>query len=495
MPEKRSNFYALLGLLRSATPDEIRRAYLKAAKKLHPDKNQAPGETELFLDVQQAYQILLDPQRRAAYDAALTDEKEDLPIEFPLNCKLELSRPHIYGGKDRQLVYGLVTISVKPEQKKNAKSPPLNICLALDCSTSMQGEKMDRAKSSAIQLINRLGPDDIFSLVRFSDRAEVAVPATRNIDLRRSELQIRALSTGGGTEILHGLTAALEEVRRYNNPQYVNHVILLTDGRTYGDEQQCYKQAQLAAEDGIGITGMGIGSGWNDVFLDHLASLAGANTVFIQKPEDIERFLQEKFSNLSRAFAQSVELFGELHDGVVVECAFRLQPETSALSWGKTTSLGPVLYDEPLRVILEFGIDSDRTNLRQLDLFKGQLDASIISSPMPVPSMPFSVSVSVDDEASSIVPPPALLQALSRLNLYRMQEKARNALDAGDYEKATRHLQQLATHLLAQGEKNLAKTILLEAQHIEQQKSFTESGEKQIKYGTRSLLMPGERIL
>jgi hypothetical protein len=37
---------------------------------------------------------------------------------------------------------------------------------------------------------------------------------------------------------------------------------------------------------------------------------------------------------------------------------------------------------------------------------------------------------------------------------------------------------------------------LLEAQHIEQQKAFTESGEKQIKYGTRSLLlMPGERTL
>jgi Ca-activated chloride channel homolog len=493
MPVKKSNFYALLGLLRSATPDEIRRAYLKAAKKLHPDKNQAPGETELFLDIQQAYQILADPQRRAAYDATLADEPDTLVIESPLNCSVELSRPHIYRGTDRQLVYALVTISVASEYKAEAKTPPLNVCLALDCSTSMQGEKIDRAKMSAIQLINRLGPDDIFSLVRFSDRAEVIIPATRNIDARRNELHVRTLATGGGTEILHGLTTAIDEVQRYNNPQYVNHVILMTDGRTYGDEQQCYQQAKIAAGEGIGISGIGIGSGWNDVFLDQVASLTGGSTFFVQDPQDIERFLSDKFTNLSRMFAQSVELSGELHPGVTVDYAFRLQPEAVKLSFDKTTALGPVLYDEPLKIVLELTIATDRTNLDHLDLLTGHLRASIAARAVPVPEIPVGISVAVDDETSSVIPPVAILQALSKLNLYRMQEKARAALDAGDYEKATRHLQQLASHLLAQGEKSLAKTIMLEAQHVEQQNSFTESGEKQIKYGTRSLLMPGER--
>jgi len=494
MPAKKPNLYALLGLLRSATPEEIRRAYLKSAKKLHPDKNQAPGETELFLDVQQAYQVLSDPRRRADYDAAIQGEPGAQALELPLECNVELSRTSIYGGKDRQLVYALATISAASRYQDNIKSAPLNLCLVLDCSTSMQGEKIDAAKLSAIQLINQLGPNDIFSLVRFSDRAEVIIPASRQVDVRRSELQIRTLNTGGGTEILSGLTTAIDEVRRYLDPQYINHVILLTDGRTYGDEQECYQQARVAASEGIGVSGMGLGSGWNDVFLDRLASLTGASTTFVHDPQDIARFFNDKITNLTRVFAQSIDLFGELAPGVSIDYAIRLQPETSILSYGEVTNLGPVLYDEPLKVILEIGIEADCANLSQLNLIKGYLQASVTIITTPIPEIPFTINVSVDDNAPSIVPPPALLKALSRLNLYRMQDKAKVALEAGDYEKATRHLQQMATHLLAQGEKSLAKTILLEAQHVEQENTFTESGEKQIKYGTRSLLMPGERI-
>jgi Ca-activated chloride channel family protein len=78
------------------------------------------------------------------------------------------------------------------------------------------------------------------------------------------------------------------------------------------------------------------------------------------------------------------------------------------------------------------------------------------------------------------------------LTLYRIQEKARNEVAAGNYAKATGQLQKLATHLLAQGERNLAKTIILEIEHINKEKTFSEHGEKQIKYGTRALLLSEE---
>jgi Ca-activated chloride channel family protein len=284
------------------------------------------------------------------------------------------------------------------------------------------------------------------------------------------------------------------EVKRYKNPQYVNHVILLTDGRTYGDEQECYDLAKTAASQGIGISGMGLGSEWNDIFLDQLANITGASTVFVQQPQDIERFLKEKLTNLSRAFAQNVDFSCQLSPGVTIEYAFRIQPEAGALPYQEPIHFGQVFFDEPLKVLLEIGIQSDFKKRSSLDLLTGQLGATILSAHVPAPEIPIQITVQVRDDEPTSTPPASILQALSRVTLYRMQDKARSALSNGDYEKATRHLQHLATHLLAQGENELAKTILLEAEHIERQKAFTESGEKQIKYGTRSLLMPGERI-
>lgn len=494
MPQKKPNLYTLLGLLRSATADEIRHAYLQSAKKLHPDKNVAPGETELFLDVQQAYQILSDPQRRSAYDATLPEEKPEEVVPSQIKCKIDISRNIISSGNDKQLVYLLFNLSASDEEIKNATTPPLNIGLVLDCSTSMQGPKMDTAKASAIQLMRRLRPQDIFSVVSFSDRAEVTIPASRQANLHRAEMQIQMLQTGGGTEIFNGLSAALQEVRRYNSPNFINHVILLTDGKTYGDETLCYEEAQRAVDEGISISGLGIGSGWNDVFLDHLANITGGNTMFVEQPQDIERLLTEKFNRLSRAFAQNITLFIKEMPNAKIEYAFRIQPDPGLLVIEDATRLGPILYDEALTIIMELSVFGERKDESDLEILKGYLEASVASIMTPIPAIPVRLKIKVDDEAEPSPPPQAIVQALSKLTLYRIQEKARIAVENGDYDKATQHLQQLATHLLSQGEKSLARTILLEAQQIEQKNSFSESGQKQIKYGTRSLLMPGERI-
>ena len=49
MPIRNQDYYSLLGITRNASQEEIKRAYFQVAQKLHPDKNTAAGETELFL--------------------------------------------------------------------------------------------------------------------------------------------------------------------------------------------------------------------------------------------------------------------------------------------------------------------------------------------------------------------------------------------------------------------------------------------------------------
>jgi len=59
----KKDYYAILGISRNASPEEIRQAYFDAARRLHPDKNVAPGETELFIEVQEAYETLANPKK------------------------------------------------------------------------------------------------------------------------------------------------------------------------------------------------------------------------------------------------------------------------------------------------------------------------------------------------------------------------------------------------------------------------------------------------
>lgn len=61
--------YLLLGLSMSATAEEIRARYLVLAKEWHPDVCPEPEAVERFQAISAAYQLLRDPERRAAYDA------------------------------------------------------------------------------------------------------------------------------------------------------------------------------------------------------------------------------------------------------------------------------------------------------------------------------------------------------------------------------------------------------------------------------------------
>ncbi|MBT3190568.1 MAG: VWA domain-containing protein [Anaerolineae bacterium] len=480
------DYYALLGIFRDATQEEIKRAYFEAAQRLHPDKNEAPGETEIFLDVQQAYDVLSNTEIRAEYDASLAPEEEEQSLILQ---RVFHSRESLVRINETQLIYALV--EWKPRQnEREVVSPPLNICLVLDNSTSMKGQNVEMVKAAAIHLIRSLRQQDILSVVTFNDKAEVRIPASLNLDRRRMETKVRMLLPSGGTEIFQGLQAGVVEVRKNLSDERVNHIILLTDGQTYGDEEECLVLAEEAEDIGIGISGLGIGKDWNDDFLDELAAKTGSSSRYIAEPQEIQEFLEEKFEQLAKVFAENVELEFQTPSAVDLSYIFRLQPNAAHLSSEKELQLGVILRDQSLSLILEFSINPAAVLEDKVDLLTGSLKFEIPSQSLAAQPMRVRISRNVTEQASLEPPSPTLVHALANLNLYRMQETAQEDVASGKYNEASRRLQHLATHLLSNGERSMAKTVLLEAENLQQQQSFSEEGRKNIKYGTRALLLP-----
>lgn len=479
-----SDFYSVLGLPQDASAEEIRTAYFEAARKLHPDANPDPGAKEQFLLIQEAYDTLSNEIKRQKYDSTLPAQK----IGPEVSIKAKYSRSAIPMLAEKQMLYVLMDVNCTAKFDPT-RYPPINICIVIDKSTSMAGTRMDIVKTNTVNLIRQLRPDDLVSVVAFSDKAETVVQPTHASDINRCESKIHAIRCSGATEIFQGLEAGISALKNGSLSSSVKQLVLITDGQTYGDEQACYDLAAKCAEEGITIHALGVGHEWNDVFLDKLASSSGGNANFISNPKDLSRFFDQRLSAIVRVYAHNVTYDFTGDAEVELVYAFRLSPDITPLDPGSPINMGSICYDNNLSVLLEFAISPLSVNKEQLTLTKGKVKMEIPTKAVGIERLPIELKKEVVPNLDKESPPIAIIEAMARLTLYRMHENARKEVDGGDIDKATQHLHHLATHLLADGKRELAHTVLMEAEHIHQSHRFSEEGNKRIKYGTRALLL------
>jgi Ca-activated chloride channel family protein len=354
----------------------------------------------------------------------------------------------------------------------------------------MLGARMHNVKMAASSLLSDLREDDYLSIVSFNDRAKVEASANMVGNGRIFLSAIAAMSPGGGTEIYQGLLAGLAESARYASEDYINHVLLLTDGITYGDEDLAINEAKRAFKNGIGISTFGIGEDWNDVFLDKLAQEGGGVSQYIQSPNDMQSFLRERIYNLSNLVVRRLKLQLSTAPYVSVDSVYRVVPhmESLPLSNNNSISLGDISAGETLVLVFTIKIKSsvnemgDRRILR-IDVQGEKSDKSNLS-------ISRDVHMTFTEKPEEKAIPSRIFNILSRLSVYQLQEKAWHALDSDEAKTASRYLDSAATQMLDLGYLELAKATKLEVDRISSGDQVSKKGRKQIRYGTRSLSMP-----
>lgn len=484
------NYYAILGVPPAAGEDDLRQAYRVAARRFHPDVNKAPGAGLLFQDINTAYEILSDPRRRNEYDVVL---RERAGAASQLLIDVHYSRRALKPLDEPQLLYVLLKIQPMLEMMTLKTDAPLNLSLVVDRSKSMAGTRMQQVKNAAYRIVDECKPTDIISMVAFSDDAETIIPAQRLTDPRGIKTMISAIRADGATAILAGLRQGLAQVERYRASEYVNHLVLITDGRTYGDEADCLDMAHKAREHGVGISSMGIGEDWNDRFLDALASQTGGSSAYISSVETVSQFLHARIRSLATAYAERSRLIASPASDVRLSSITRLSPNAMTLPADEQPiPLGVIDGLAATTLLLQFHIVTGASEHGEFFVGRVDLSGEVLGGNQRIERATKDLVVEVTDRDSEDNPPPELLDALSKLMLYRLQDRAREAIEKGDVVQATRSLEHLATRLFEAGQDELGQAALSEAKRVVDTRAISEEGAKRLKYGTRALLPMAE---
>ena len=269
----------------------------------------------------------------------------------------DVSHPMMLAGH-RQTAYlkvGLTGLALASEHER----APVNVAIVLDRSGSMSGKKLSRAKQAAIMAIDRLGRDDIVSVVAYNQNVSVLVPATKVSDKQAIFNAINRLYAGGMTALFGGVSKGAQETRKFLERNQVNRVILLSDGLANIGPSSPDALAELGAsliKEGISVTTIGLGLGYNEDLMVKLARASDGNHAFVEGPEQLAQIFNYEFGDILSVVANDVD--------VVITCGVGVRPvrvlgrEADIVGQTVTTRLNQIYGRQQKYILLEVEVEA-----------------------------------------------------------------------------------------------------------------------------------------
>ncbi|MCC6731343.1 MAG: VWA domain-containing protein [Chthonomonadales bacterium] len=196
---------------------------------------------------------------------------------------------------------------------------PLNLCLVIDRSGSMEGEPLEYVKRACGYVVDLLEPTDILSIVTFEEQVEVVMPARRVVNKALVKEHINRIQAGNTTNLYDGMVVGCQQVASVPPGGYLSRVLLLTDGEpTAGIKDFASIVGQVGEQRarGLSITALGFGSEYNEELMAGIARRSGGNYYYIAQPTLIPEVFRRELETLMTITARDVRVRISLPRGV-----------------------------------------------------------------------------------------------------------------------------------------------------------------------------------
>lgn len=403
------------------------------------------------------------------------------------------NRTHYPTLDSEQLAYLLLEVKPSANIPAAITTMPLSLALVLDRSGSMAGEKMKNLKEAAKVVINRLGPQDMVSVVLFDDKGEVLFPLQPAANPTALLAKIDTIQERGGTQMSAGLQLGLNQLQSGLGSGRVKRLLLLTDGETWEDSVQCRQLAQQLGTLAIPLTALGLGDEWNQALLTDLAGAAAGNWDYIDSPDKMNQAFQHVVVAMQNTLLTNANLVLRLLPGVRPRAVWRVTPLIDKLGH---------------RVLSERDVQVSLGDLQQ--------EGQIVLVELLLPPRPAGAYRLAQAEVNYDVPgdgrtneksqqniiftfnpdlaaPPQfngrVMNIVEKVTAFKLQTQALDEAAAGNSAKATQKLRAAATRLLDMGETELAQQTEVAAAQVAAGQPLSSKATKQLTSKTRKLDM------
>jgi Ca-activated chloride channel family protein len=337
----------------------------------------------------------------------------------------------------------MLELSAPPAPDAGEERASRTLEVVLDRSGSMQGARLDGAKTALVSLVDRLDPRDNFGLVVFDDRVDIAVPARRLTDKATVKRAIAGVQARSSTDLSGGYLRGLQEARRVAGASGAT-VLIISDGHANAGITDPEALARVAAEGythQVTTSTLGFGLGYDERIMSAIARGGSGNEHFAEEPDTAVALIASEVEGLLAQTAQAASLHVTLGPAVRSVLVINDLP-ANKVDDGVLVELGGFYADETRKLVLTFDIPAlaalGLTEVATLTFTWVELPALA----QHTVTVPVHVNVVPGDQAAGRVPDPVVRTELIYLRAQQAKRRASNLLNSGDSAAALKEIQQ-----------------------------------------------------